>query len=44
VKPNDTLKLALGDKLATALMTQETEAESLFNLVYKDVIEDNQEI
>jgi hypothetical protein len=47
VKPNDTLKLALGNKLATALVTQhhmmQTEAESLFDLVYKDVIEDNHE-
>jgi hypothetical protein len=47
VNPNDTLKLALGNKLAAALVTQhhmmQTEAESLFNSVCKDVIEDNQE-
>jgi hypothetical protein len=47
VKPNNALKLALGDKLSAARVTQhpmmQTEAESLFNLVYKDVIEDNQE-
>ncbi len=45
-KPNDTLKLALGNKLAAALVTQhhmmQNEAESLFNLVYNDVIEDHQ--
>ncbi len=46
-KLNDTLKLALGDKIAAALVTQhhmtQNEAESLFNFVYNDVIEDNQE-
>ncbi len=46
-KPNNTLKLALDDKLTTALMTQhhmmQIEAESLFNLVYNNVIEDHQE-
>jgi hypothetical protein len=45
VKPNNTLKLALGNKLAAACVTQhhmmQTEAESLFNLVYKEFIEDN---
>ena len=47
VKPNDTLKLALGNKLAAALVTQhhmtQTEAELFFDLVYKDVVEDNKE-
>jgi hypothetical protein len=46
-KPNNTLKLALDDKLTAALMTQhhmmQNDAESLFNSVYNNVIEDNQE-
>jgi hypothetical protein len=47
VKPNDALKLAVGDKLTTALMTQyhmmQTKAEFIFNLIYKDVINNSQE-
>jgi hypothetical protein len=47
-KPNGkALKLALGDKMTTALITQhhmtQTEAETLFNSVYKETMEEVQE-
>jgi hypothetical protein len=41
------LKLALGSRLTTALVTQhhmsQADAESVFNSVYKDVVKNKQE-